>query len=162
MDTNSEEICAYIAALSGAQKRGDCPLRGCRILQRAKTPGDTAPGTADGTEKVYCGISSMIYFCAKLETPWEDVHQSAFMEEMQSARTSAYIRKDFLLLWERQTVLQKIVSEAAALRHGDVRVGWANGFLPGRKDHQGYAWQLTELETDSLSVVLFTREEKPS
>ena len=25
-------------------------------------------------KKVYCGISSMIYFCAKLETPWEDVH----------------------------------------------------------------------------------------
>ncbi len=23
----------------------------------------------------------MIYFCAKLETPWDDVHQSAFMEE---------------------------------------------------------------------------------
>ena len=44
---------------------------------------------------------------------------------------------------------------------GDVRVEVGERLsYPEEKITRGYAWQLTELETDSLSVVLFTREGK--
>ena len=75
MYKRQEEICAYIAAhpehknvaialsgdvgfYSGAKKLLETLHRELPMIQK----------------KVYCGISSMIYFCAKLETPWEDVH----------------------------------------------------------------------------------------
>lgn len=68
------DLCLYCGP-SGAQKRGDCPLRGCRILQRSQKLLETLHRELPMVQKkVYCGISSMIYFCAKLETPWEDVH----------------------------------------------------------------------------------------
>ena len=110
-----EEICAYIAAhpehrnvaialsgdvgfYSGAKKLLETLHRELPMVQK----------------KVYCGISSMIYFCAKLETPWEDVHRSAFMEESAICPDFCVYTERFLLLWERQTASQNCVRSCSA------------------------------------------------
>ena len=112
------DLCLYCGP-SGAQKRGDCPLRGCRILQRSqKTPGDTAPGTADGTEK---SVLWHIFYDLFLRKTGNTVGRCSSgqpsWKRVQSARTSAYIRKDFCYCGNDRRH-RKIVSEAAALRHG--------------------------------------------
>ena len=112
------DLCLYCGP-SGAQKRGDCPLRGCRILQRSqKTPGDTAPGTADGTEK---SVLWHIFYDLFLRKTGNTVGRCSSgqpsWKRVQSARTSAFIRKDFCYCGNDRRH-RKIVSEAAALRHG--------------------------------------------
>ena len=112
------DLCLYCGP-SGAQKRGDCPLRGCRILQRSqKTPGDTAPGTADGTEKsVLWHIFYDLFLRKTGNTVGRCSSSQPSWKRVQSARTSAYIRKDFCYCGNDRRYC-KIVSEAAALRHG--------------------------------------------
>ncbi len=161
-----EEICAYIAAhpehknvaialsgdvgfYSGAKKLLETLHRELPMVQK----------------KVYCGISSMIYFCAKTGTTVGRCSSGQpSWKRVQSARTSAYIRKDFCYCGKRQTASQNCVRSCSATGMGDVRVEVGERLsYPEEKITRGYAWQLTELETDSLSVVLFTREgKKPS
>ena len=157
-----EEICAYIAAhpehknvaialsgdvgfYSGAKKLLETLHRELPMVQK----------------KVYCGISSMIYFCAKLETPWEDVHPvSLHGRECNLPGLLRIYGKIFAIVGTNDGIA-KLCQKLQSYGMGDVRVEVGERLsYPEEKITRGYAWQLTELETDSLSVVLFTREGK--
>lgn len=157
-----EEICAYIAAhpehknvaialsgdvgfYSGAKKLLETLHRELPMVQK----------------KVYCGISSMIYFCAKLETPWEDVHPvSLHGRECNLPGLLRLYGKIFAIVGTTDGIA-KLCQKLQRYGMGDVRVEVGERLsYPEEKITRGYAWQLTELETDSLSVVLFTREGK--
>lgn len=157
-----EEICAYIAAhpehknvaialsgdvgfYSGAKKLLETLHRELPMVQK----------------KVYCGISSMIYFCAKLETPWEDVHPvSLHGRECNLPGLLRIYGKIFAIVGTTDGIA-KLCQKLQRYGMGDVRVEVGERLsYPEEKITWGYAWQLTELETDSLSVVLFTREGK--
>lgn len=157
-----EEICAYIAAhpehknvaialsgdvgfYSGAKKLLATLHRELPMVQK----------------KVYCGISSMIYFCAKLETPWEDVHPvSLHGRECNLPGLLRIYGKIFAIVGTTDGIA-KLCQKLQSYGMGDVRVEVGERLsYPEEKITRGYAWQLTELETDSLSVVLFTREGK--
>lgn len=157
-----EEICAYIAAhpehknvaialsgdvgfYSGAKKLLETLHRELPMVQK----------------KVYCGISSMIYFCAKLETPWEDVHPvSLHGRECNLPGLLRIYGKIFAIVGTTDGIA-KLCQKLQRYGMGDVRVEVGERLsYPEEKITRGYAWQLTELETDSLSVVLFTREGK--
>lgn len=157
-----EEICAYIAAhpehrnvaialsgdvgfYSGAKKLLETLHRELPMVQK----------------KVYCGISSMIYFCAKLETPWEDVHPvSLHGRECNLPGLLRIYGKLFAIVGTTDGIA-KLCQKLQRYGMGDVRVEVGERLsYPEEKITRGYAWQLTELETDSLSVVLFTREGK--
>ena len=157
-----EEICAYIAAhpehknvaialsgdvgfYSGAKKLLETLHRELPVVQK----------------KVYCGISSMIYFCAKLETPWEDVHPvSLHGRECNLPGLLRIYGKIFAIVGTTDGIA-KLCQKLQSYGMGDVRVEVGERLsYPEEKITRGYAWQLTELETDSLSVVLFTREGK--
>ena len=157
-----EEICAYIAAhpehrnvaialsgdvgfYSGAKKLLETLHRELPMIQK----------------KVYCGISSMIYFCAKLETPWEDVHPvSLHGRECNLPGLLRIYGKIFAIVGTTDGIA-KLCQKLQRYGMGDVRVEVGERLsYPEEKITRGYAWQLTELETDSLSVVLFTREGK--
>lgn len=157
-----EEICAYIAAhpehknvaialsgdvgfYSGAKKLLETLHRELPMVQK----------------KVYCGISSMIYFCAKLETPWEDVHPvSLHGRECNLPGLLRIYGKIFAIVGTTDGIA-KLCQKLQCYGMGDVRVEVGERLsYPEEKITRGYAWQLTELETDSLSVVLFTREGK--
>ena len=157
-----EEICAYIAAhpehknvaialsgdvgfYSGAKKLLETLHRELPMVQK----------------KVYCGISSMIYFCAKLETPWEDVHPvSLHGRECNLPGLLRIYGKIFAIVGTTDGIAQ-LCQKLQRYGMGDVRVEVGERLsYPEEKITRGYAWQLTELETDSLSVVLFTREGK--
>ena len=157
-----EEICAYIAAhpehknvaialsgdvgfYSGAKKILETLHRELPMVQK----------------KVYCGISSMIYFCAKLETPWEDVHPvSLHGRECNLPGLLRIYGKIFAIVGTTDGIA-KLCQKLQRYGMGDVRVEVGERLsYPEEKITRGYAWQLTELETDSLSVVLFTREGK--
>lgn len=157
-----EEICAYIAThpehknvaialsgdvgfYSGAKKLLETLHRELPMVQK----------------KVYCGISSMIYFCAKLETPWEDVHPvSLHGRECNLPGLLRIYGKIFAIVGTTDGIA-KLCQKLQRYGMGDVRVEVGERLsYPEEKITRGYAWQLTELETDSLSVVLFTREGK--
>lgn len=157
-----EEICAYIAAhpehknvaialsgdvgfYSGAKKLLETLHRELPMVQK----------------KVYCGISSMIYFCAKLETPWEDIHPvSLHGRECNLPGLLRIYGKIFAIVGTTDGIA-KLCQKLQSYGMGDVRVEVGERLsYPEEKITRGYAWQLTELETDSLSVVLFTREGK--
>lgn len=157
-----EEICAYIAAhpehknvaialsgdvgfYSGAKKLLETLHRELPMVQK----------------KVYCGISSMIYFCAKLETPWEDVHPvSLHGRECNLPGLLRIYGKIFAIVGTTDGIA-KLCQKLQSYGMGDVRVEVGERLsYPEEKITRGYAWQLTELETDSLSVALFTREGK--
>lgn len=157
-----EEICAYIAEhpehknvaialsgdvgfYSGAKKLLETLHRELPMVQK----------------KVYCGISSMIYFCAKLETPWEDVHPvSLHGRECNLPGLLRIYGKIFAIVGTTDGIA-KLCQKLQSYGMGDVRVEVGERLsYPEEKITRGYAWQLTELETDSLSVVLFTREGK--
>lgn len=157
-----EEICAYIAAhpehrnvaialsgdvgfYSGAKKLLETLHRELPMVQK----------------KVYSGISSMIYFCAKLETPWEDVHPvSLHGRECNLPGLLRIYGKIFAIVGTTDGIA-KLCQKLQRYGMGDVRVEVGERLsYPEEKITRGYAWQLTELETDSLSVVLFTREGK--
>lgn len=157
-----EEICAYIAAhpehknvaialsgdvgfYSGAKKLLETLHRELPMVQK----------------KVYCGISSMIYFCAKLETPWEDVHPvSLHGRECNLPGLLRIYGKIFAIVGTTDGIA-KLCQKLQSYGMGDVRVEVGERLsYPEEKITRGYAWQLTELETDSLSVVLFAREGK--
>lgn len=110
-------------------------------------------------KKVYCGISSMIYFCAKLETPWEDVHPISL-----HGRTSNLVGllrmygKIFAIVGNEEGI-GEICRKLQSYGMGDVRVAVGERLsYPDEKITKGYAWQLTDLKTDRLSVVLLTYE----
>lgn len=110
-------------------------------------------------KKVYCGISSMIYFCAKLETPWEDVHPVSL--HGRSCNLPGLLRnygKIFAIVGTTDGI-GELCRKLKSYGMGDVRVEVGERLsYPEEKITRGYAWQLTDLVTDSLSVVLFTQE----
>ena len=103
----------------------------------------------------------MIYFCAKLETPWEDVHPvSLHGRECNLPGLLRIYGKVFAIVGTTDGIA-KLCQKLQRYSMGDVRVEVGERLsYPEEKITRGYAWQLTELETDSLSVVLFTREGK--
>lgn len=157
-----EEICAYIAAhpehknvavalsgdvgfYSGAKKLLETLHRELPMVQK----------------KVYCGISSMIYFCAKLETPWEDVHPVSLHGRACNLPGLLRIYGKIFAIVGTTDGIAKLCQKLQSYGMGDVRVEVGERLsYPEEKITRGYAWQLTELETDSLSVVLFTRDGK--
>ena len=159
-----EEICAYIAAhpehrnvaialsgdvgfYSGAKKLLETLHRELPMIQK----------------KVYCGISSMIYFCAKLETPWEDVHPvSLHGRECNLPGLLRIYGKIFAIVGTTDGIA-KLCQKLQRYGMGDVRVEVGERLsYPEEKITRGYAWQLTELETDSLSAVSYTHLTLPT
>ena len=157
-----EEICAYIAAhpehknvaialsgdvgfYSGAKKLLETLHRELPMIQK----------------KVYCGISCMFFFCAGVDTAWDGVHPvSLHGRECNLPGLLRIYGKIFAIVGTTDGIA-KLCQKLQRYGMGDVRVEVGERLsYPEEKITRGYAWQLTELETDSLSVVLFTREGK--
>ena len=157
-----EEICAYIAAHSEHRNVAIALSGDVGFYSGAKKLLETLHRELPMVQKkVYCGISSMIYFCAKLETPWEDVHPvSLHGRECNLPGLLRIYGKIFAIVGTTDGIA-KLCQKLQRYGMGDVRVEVGERLsYPEEKITRGYAWQLTELETDSLSVVLFTREGK--
>ena len=155
-----EEICAYIAEHPEYKNVAIALSGDVGFYSGAKRLLETLHRELPMVQKkVYCGISSMIYFCAKLETPWEDVRPvSLHGRECNLPGLLRIYGKIFAIVGTTDGIA-KLCQKLQNYGMGDVQVEVGERLsYPEEKITRGYAWQLTELETDSLSVVLFTRE----
>ncbi len=151
-----DEICKHISSLS-ADKKAVVLLSGdvgfysgaTKLLQRL--PGNT---------KVICGISSMIYFCSRLQTVWEDIYPvSIHGRERNLIGLLKERHRLFVLAGSRECVSEickKLVyygMEAVKVSVGE-RLSY-----PDEKITVKQAKDLTEYEADGLCVLLLERQE---
>lgn len=114
----------------------------------------------DLNPEVICGISSMIYFCARLHTDWQDiVPVSVHGRECNIVGTVQQHPRVFAIAGSTDAAAQ-ICRKLVRYGMGDVfvHVGQRLSYAD-EKIIEGRAHELTELETDALSVVLL---ENPS
>lgn len=110
--------------------------------------------------RVYCGISSMIYFCGKLETTWEDVLPvSLHGRERNLVGLLRQNPRVFAIVGDRTGVCG-MCRKLTRYGMGKVKVTVGERLsYPEEKITTGLAEELTGYETDPLSVALFEWEE---
>lgn len=149
---SSAEICEYIMKSEledfAVLMSGDCGyFSGAAGLLKA------LPDSV--RTEVICGISSPVYFCAKLGIPWQDIPTVNLHGETASiARSAAMHRRCFFLLGGKlgaREVCRRLTEYG--MDRIKVHVGERLGY-PGERILTGAAGEFTELETDRLSVLL--------
>jgi len=111
---------------------------------------------------VLCGISSLVYFCGKLRTSWDDVHLLSLhgTEGNLTGNTARYGRVFALLGSEDDAARQCQRLTECGMGDTAVTVGEQLGYEDERII-RGKASELTELRTGKLSVMM-TEWEPPS
>lgn len=101
------------------------------------------------------GISSLVYFCAKLRTPWQDVHMVSAHGRMVNAPGEVQCRAKTFFLTGGQARAQDICRELVRWGMGDVRVS-AGERLSYSQERivTGTAAELSQMEFDDLAVLL--------
>ena len=116
----------------------------------------------DGIEKTFgfrpevlCGISSLVYFCGKLRTSWDDVHVLSLhgAEGSLVNNTARYGRVFALLGTEDEAAGQCRSLTECGMGDTDVMIGEQLGYEEERII-RGKAKELTALRTGKLSVMM--------
>lgn len=117
----------------------------------------------DAVRTVCCGISSMIYFCGKLETAWEDVLPvSLHGRERNLTGLLRHNPRIFAIVGDR-TGVAGVCRKLTQYGMGNVRVAVGERLsYPDEKITRGFAEDFQEYETDPLSVLLLEWEESGS
>jgi precorrin-6Y C5,15-methyltransferase (decarboxylating) len=115
--------------------------------------------------RLYTGISSMIYFCGKLETSWEDVFPVSLHGRQRNIL--GLLREHpriFAIVGGKDQIAelaQKLVfygNEKYGIGKVKISIGqWLS--YPQEKILTGYAEEFTDYQSDPLSVVLLERED---
>ena len=111
--------------------------------------------------KVCCGISSMIYFCGKLKTPWEDVLPVSL--HGRSRNMVGLLGKNpriFAIVGDK-TGTAILCKKLTMYGMGNVKVTIGERLsYPDEKITEGTAEDFQEYETDALSVILLEKKEE--
>lgn len=115
----------------------------------------------EADRSVYCGISSMIYFCSKLETPWEDILPvSLHGRERNLVGLLQQYPRIFAIVGDR-TGVSGICRKLTRYGMGNIRVSVGERLsYSDEKITRGTACEFQEYETDPLSVVLLEQEQQ--
>lgn len=149
---NSSEISDYIMSTNFdtyvVLMSGDCGyFSGTDSLLKA---------LPEGVEtEIINGISSPVYFCGKLQIPWQDIPTvNLHGETANIVRNAAMNRRCFFLLGRKITV-QDICKRLCKYGMGDIHVyiGQMLGY-PQERILKGSAQDFAEIETNTLSVML--------
>lgn len=113
------------------------------------------PLLTEHTVEVYPGLSSLIYFCARLHTPWEDVHPvSAHGRALNAAGEIQSHARTFLLTGGKIRA-EDICRELCRRGLGGIKVSVGEKLsYPEECIVTGTAENLSALRFDSLSVLL--------
>lgn len=105
--------------------------------------------------EVFPGVGSLSYFCARLHTPWEDVHPvSAHGRALNAAGEIQSHRRTFLLTGGK-TRAEDICRELCECGLGNIRVSVGEKLsYPAERIVTGTAEELSAMRFDSLSVLL--------
>lgn len=112
----------------------------------------------DSSRKIYCGISSMIYFCGRLETSWDDVLPvSLHGRKRNVVGLLQQCPKIFLIVGSADGVAQ-LCRKLTEYGMGDVQVSVGERLsYPDEKITRGCAEEMQDIVTDPLSVMLLER-----
>ncbi len=113
------------------------------------------PRLADCEVEVFPGLSSLVYFCARLRAPWEDVHAvSAHGRALDAVGEIQSHRKTFLLTGGK-TKAEDICRGLCARGLGEVRASVGERLsYPDERVLTGTARELAEEHFQDLSVLL--------
>lgn len=155
-----DEICGYIKEHTEYRKVAVALSGDVGFYSGAKKLLDTLERELPEAERnVYSGISSMIYFCGKLETAWEDVRPVSL--HGRERNLVGLLRQDpriFAIVGNRTGAAQ-VCRKLTQYGLGKVRVSIGERLsYPDEKITRGYAEEFQEYETDPLSVLLLERE----
>ncbi len=108
--------------------------------------------------QVYCGISSMIYFCSKLKTAWEDVLPISLHGRNRNLIGLLQHHPRIFAIVGNRTGVGDICKKLVAYGMGDTRVSIGECLsYPDEAIRCGTASDFTDEETQILSVVLVER-----
>lgn len=156
-----DEICGYIKEHPEYQKVAVALSGDVGFYSGAKKLLDTLERELpDAVRTVCCGISSMIYFCGKLETAWEDVLPvSLHGRERNMIGLLRHNPRIFAIIGDR-TGVSGVCGKLAQYGMGKTRVSVGERLsYPDEKITRGFAEDFQEYETDPLSVLLLEWEE---
>ena len=111
--------------------------------------------------KVCCGISSMIYFCGKLKTPWEDVLPVSLHGRSRNMVGLLEKHPRIFAIVGDKTGTAELCKKLTMYGMGNVKVTIGERLsYPDEKITKGTAEDFQEYETDALSVVLLEKKEE--
>lgn len=156
-----DEICGYIKEHPEYKKVAVALSGDVGFYSGAKKLLDTLERELpDAVRTVYSGISSMIYFCGKLETAWEDVLPvSLHGRERNLVGLLRYNPRIFAIVGSR-TGVADVCRKLTRYGMGSVKISVGERLsYPDEKITRGAAEDFQEYETDPLSVLLLEQEE---
>ncbi len=104
---------------------------------------------------VFPGLSSLAYFCARLHTPWEDVHPASAHGRALNAAGEIQSHKRTFLLTGGKTKAEDICKELCQRGLGGIRVSVGEKLsYPAERIVTGTAAELSAMRFDDLSVLL--------
>lgn len=105
--------------------------------------------------EVFPGLSSLVYFCARLHTPWEDVHPVSAHGRALNAAGEIQSHKKTFLLTGGKTRAEDICGELCGRGLGGIRVSVGEKLsYPAERIVSGTAEELSAMRFDGLSVLL--------
>lgn len=111
--------------------------------------------------KVCCGISSMIYFCGKLKTPWEDVLPVSLHGRSRNMVGLLGRHPRIFAIVGDKTGTAELCKKLTMYGMGNVKVTIGERLsYPDEKITEGTAEDFQEYETDVLSVILLEKKEE--
>ena len=111
--------------------------------------------------KVCCGISSMIYFCGKLKTPWEDVLPVSLHGRSRNMIGLLEQHPRIFAIVGDKTGTAELCKKLTMYGMENVKVTIGERLsYPDEKITEGTAEDFQEYETDILSVILLEKKEK--
>lgn len=113
--------------------------------------------------RLVSGISSMIYFCSKLQTSWEDIRPVSL--HGRDGNVVGLLKEQpriFAIVGNRDGIA-RVCQKLAAYGMGKTRISVGERLsYPEEKITGGYAEDFQEYSSDPLSVMLLEREDKIS
>lgn len=157
-----EEICQYIKehpkykkiaiALSGDVGFYSGAKKLLRVLEKEMPKAQ---------RRVYAGISSMIYFCGRLETCWEDVLPVSLHGRERNLVGLLRQHPRIFAIVGNSTGVAQVCRKLTFYGMGEVKVFVGERLsYEDEKISRGRAKDFQETETDPLSVILLEREEE--
>lgn len=112
------------------------------------------------SRKIISGVSSMIYFCGKLETPWEDVLPVSLHGRERNLVGLLQQNPRIFVIVGNSAGVASICAQLTSYQMGKVRVAIGENLsYPDEKITQGAAEDFQCIETSSLSVLLLEWDE---
>lgn len=109
--------------------------------------------------KVYCGISSVVYLCARLGTAWDDAALVSIHGRNQNLLDSVRAHRKVFALVGKEESFRQMCRRLTEYGYGDVRIDvGCHLSYPEEQILTGTAESLQEAATGDLAAVLIRRE----